>query len=198
MSEGAESHPTTVLVVDDDPNIVSYYANTLVDRFEVRTADGGESALRAIDERIDVVLLDRDMPDRSGEEVLREIRRRGFDCMVAMVTAIEPDVNVVDMPFDTYVVKPVRSDELVETVESLRNRLNCSNQLRELYRLTERIATLETALDEDTLADLERYHTLCQKRSALVTSVSSSVSSILQAEPYVLYRDALHRSGSQR
>jgi DNA-binding response OmpR family regulator len=89
-----------VLVVDDEPDVADSYAAFLRDRYDVRTAYGGEPALAALDEDIDVVLLDRRMPDMFGDEVLESIRGRGFECRVAMITAVDPDVDIIDMEFD--------------------------------------------------------------------------------------------------
>ncbi|MFB6105679.1 MAG: response regulator, partial [Halobacteriaceae archaeon] len=60
----------TVVVVDDEEGIAEAYSYWLSDEYDVRTAQSGAGALETIDEDVDVVLLDRRMPDRSGDEVL--------------------------------------------------------------------------------------------------------------------------------
>ncbi len=117
MSGGHEG--ATVLAVDDLRDYLDVYEHRLGDRYDVRTAAGGERALEAVSADVEVVLLDRDMPDVSGDEVLERIREAGYDCRVAMVTANDPDEDVVGLGYDAYVQKPVSGDELTGVVERL-------------------------------------------------------------------------------
>lgn len=110
----------TVLLVDDAEDVVEMYALDLGDEYAVRRAYGGEEALAKVDESVDVVLLDRRMPNRSGDEVLEEIRERELGVRVAMVTAVDPDFDITAMDFDAYVTKPVSGETIRETVEKLR------------------------------------------------------------------------------
>ena len=70
----------TILVVDDERQLADLYATWVGDDYAVRTAYDGQSALEQADEAVDVVLLDRHMPDLTGDEVLGRIRDRGLDC----------------------------------------------------------------------------------------------------------------------
>jgi len=108
----------TVLFVDDEPALADGYA-TKFSEYDTLSAYDGEAALEALDETVDVVVLDRRMPGTSGEEVLEAIRERDHDCRVVMLTGVEPDVDVVEMGFDEYLVKPVEESALRETVERL-------------------------------------------------------------------------------
>jgi DNA-binding response OmpR family regulator len=83
----------------------------------VITAYNGTEALDAITDEVDVVLLDRRMPGLAGEEVLEAIREAEYDCRVAMVTAVTPEEDIVEMGFDDYLAKPVDRKRLLETVD---------------------------------------------------------------------------------
>jgi len=110
----------TVLVVDDDVALAELYAAWLSDTYEVTTATDGEAALaRAAEGDVDVLLLDRRMPGTSGDEVLDALRERGDDCRTAMVTGVDPDFDVLDVPFDDYLVKPVTAEDLRGVVRTL-------------------------------------------------------------------------------
>lgn len=111
--------PATVLVVDAPANLADLYGEWLTDTYLVRTAYGGEEALEKLDEAVDVVLLDRRMPDLAGDEVLTQLRERDLDCRVALVTAVDPDFDIIELGCDIHVTKPVRRDDLHETVETL-------------------------------------------------------------------------------
>ncbi len=147
----------TVLVVDDNRPIADTYAAFVGDEYEVRTAYGGEEALAELDAAVDVVLLDRRMPDRSGDEVLAEIERRGLDPRVVMVTAVDPDFDIVDMPFDEYLVKPVQRREIEEVVEAMLERASYDDDFRQFLALASKKATLERERDSAELARSEEY-----------------------------------------
>ena len=107
----------TVLLVDDERELVEIYEMWFEGEYETRSAYGGKKALEVFDETIDVVLLDRRMPRMSGDEVLERLRENGHDCPVVMVTAVEPDQGIVELAFDEYVVKPADRAELIEAVD---------------------------------------------------------------------------------
>ena len=101
------SDTATVLVVDDEEEVADVYALRLRNEYDTRVAYGGEDALETIDVDVDVVLLDRRMPDIPGDEVLEQIREKGYDCRIIMLTAVDPGLDIVEMPFDEYLCKPV-------------------------------------------------------------------------------------------
>jgi DNA-binding response OmpR family regulator len=136
---------------------VELFAGWLEDDFDVRTATGGNEAMERFDEDVDVVLLDRRMPDLRGREVLSRIRVRDTSCQVALVTAVEPSTDAVDLGFDDYVVKPVDEAELAETVETLAVRSEYSERMREYFALVSKKAALSRARSADALTGDERY-----------------------------------------
>jgi two-component system, OmpR family, alkaline phosphatase synthesis response regulator PhoP len=78
-----------ILIVDDEPAIVRGLEDNLrFEGYETLTATSGDEGLaRALGEAPDLVLLDVMMPERSGWEVCRELRRRGVDVPIIMLTA---------------------------------------------------------------------------------------------------------------
>jgi len=154
------SERPTVLVIDDEPDLADLYAAWLTDEYEVRTAYGGDEALDGMDEDVDVALIDRLMPDLSGDEVLDRVREAGYNCRVAMVTAVEPDFDIIEMGFDDYLVKPVRRDELQEAVEGLLSRSAYDAQMREYYALVSKRAALESQKSERELTENPAYSEL--------------------------------------
>jgi len=147
----------TVLVVDDEAGITDLYAEWLSDSYEVRTAYSGNEAVEQLDEATDVALLDRRMPDMSGDDVLAEIRERGLDCRVGMVTAVDPDFDILEMGFDTYVVKPTTEEQLKATVETLIQRATYDDNIQEYYSLSARRAALEANKGRAELENNEEY-----------------------------------------
>ena len=149
---------STVLVVEDEPDLADLYAEWLKDEYDVRTAYGGEAALE-----VDIVLLDRRMPDLSGDEVLDVIRERGIECRVSMVTAVEPDFDIVEMGFDDYLVKPVSREALKETVSNLLLRGEYDEGMQELFSLASKKALLESERGTAELEDHEEYQQLTDR-----------------------------------
>lgn len=146
------SSQPTILVVDDERELADLYATWVGDDYEVLTAYDGTSALEHVSDEVDVVLLDRHMPDLTGDEVLREIRANDHDCWVIMVTAVDPGLDIVELDIDDYVTKPVSRAQLTRIVENLRVQSRYQTDRRELQALSNKMETLE---DELSLADLE-------------------------------------------
>ncbi|ODR81791.1 DNA-binding protein [Haladaptatus sp. W1] len=169
------SDEPTVLIVDDEHAITDLHARWLEDSYEVRKAYNGTEALETIDEDVDIVLLDRRMPDRSGQEVLDEIREQAFDCRVAMVTAVEPDFDILELGFDAYICKPVSDPEqLREIVASLEIRSTYDSQVQELLALSSKKAALEERKESDELSKNEDYTELETRLASLRNELSST------------------------
>jgi DNA-binding response OmpR family regulator len=151
---------TGVLIVDDDPDIADTYASQLGDQYDVTTTYSGRAGVAALDPAIDVVLLDRRMPDMSGNEVLETIRERGLEARVAMVTAEEPDFDIIEMPFDDYVQKPVSEADLAETVAHLKRFVDYEEGVREYYALTAKRAALLGSKSEAECEASDRFQEL--------------------------------------
>jgi len=116
-SDRIMSDTEKVLVVDDDRPLADGFARALSSEYDVRTAYSVEEARASLDPEIDAVLLDRRLPDGSGDELLEEIRDQGHDCRVAMVSGESPDP---DLDCDAYVTKPLAgTDAVQQTVEEL-------------------------------------------------------------------------------
>jgi DNA-binding response OmpR family regulator len=137
----------TVLVVDDEPDVVRTYRDSLAEWYDVRTAFDGEEALEQVDDAVDVVLLDRRMPGLSGDEVLGELRERDVDCRVVMVTAVDPDADLLHMEFDEYLVKPLTGTDLRDAVERMLARNAMEDRVLEMFAVASKLATLESKLD---------------------------------------------------
>jgi len=151
------SSPPRVLVVEDETELAGLFAEWLAEEYDVDIATDGETALDLVDEETDIVLLDRLMPGLTGDEVLDEIRERGLDCRVAMVTAVEPDFDVLDMGFDDYVVKPLFREDIQRLVGGLLERDAYDRHLSKLFSTASKVAALESHKERDELAENEEY-----------------------------------------
>jgi two-component system, OmpR family, KDP operon response regulator KdpE len=111
-----------ILIVDDEPQIRRVLRTTLTSQgYTVAEAKSGDEALEMIrDERPDLILLDVNMPGRSGLETCREIRATG-DVPIIMLTVRNSErdkVQALDAGADDYVVKPFGSEELMARIRA--------------------------------------------------------------------------------
>jgi two-component system KDP operon response regulator KdpE len=123
----------TILAVDDEPQIRRVLRTTLTARgYTILEAKSGEEALEAVRrERVDLVLLDLNLPGISGLETCREIRS-GSDVPIIMLTVhnAEADkVQALDAGADDYVVKPFGSDELMARIRAALRRSSSAEEL---------------------------------------------------------------------
>ncbi|HYT32839.1 MAG TPA: sigma-54 dependent transcriptional regulator [Thermoanaerobaculia bacterium] len=131
------SQPLRVLIVDDE-EIIRDVLETLLERegYEVTSAETGTEALKAFEaDPHDLVLLDLMLPDRSGLEVLREIRRRDPDAVVVIVTAyssIEGAIEAMREGAFHYIPKPFQNQEVLLTVEKGAERRKLTEENRRL------------------------------------------------------------------
>ncbi len=112
-----------ILVVEDEPAIVDFLERGLRgEGFAVEAAsDGVEGTLRALDERVDLVVLDMMLPGRGGAEVLATVRRARPTLPVIVLTArdsVEDRVAGLDAGAVDYLVKPFALAELVARIRA--------------------------------------------------------------------------------
>lgn len=123
----------TILIVDDEPQIRRVLLTILTSQgYAVIEARSGDEALEKIrGERLDLILLDVNMPGRSGIETCREIREAG-DVPVIILTvrnAERDKVLALDAGANDYIVKPFGADELLARIRSTLRRSAPTNCL---------------------------------------------------------------------
>lgn len=116
-----------VLVIEDDPTVGQFIKRGLDEQlWQVDlVADGIEGEERALREPYDLVILDMRLPGRSGLDVLRNLRARGFERPVLVLTAqdaVDAKVTTLRAGADDYVTKPFAFEELLARVEVLARR----------------------------------------------------------------------------
>ena len=118
--------PRTVLVVEDEPNIVESLRFLMKKAgFVVRVARDGNTALRTIESEIpDLVLLDIMMPRRDGYEVCRAIRANPDwkDVRIIMLSAKGREIDRrkgLELGADDYITKPFSTREIVARVHEI-------------------------------------------------------------------------------
>jgi len=165
----------TVLVVDDESEVADVYALRLRNQYGTETAYGGAQALDRLDDDIDVVLLDRRMPDIGGDEVLEEIRERDISTRVIMITAVDPDFDIIDMPFDDYLCKPVEKDDLVAAIDQQLAARRYDDRLTEYLEVTSKLALLEGEKTAQSLEENEGVDALERRAEKLKSGMDDAL-----------------------
>ena len=110
-----------ILVVEDEPDLLrGLELNLKAEGYSVLTSTNGESAIKqALRERPDLVLLDVMLPGMNGFDVCQELRRKGFQAPIIMLTAKSEEVDRViglTIGADDYVTKPFGIRELLARI----------------------------------------------------------------------------------
>ena len=111
---------STILIIDDDPTLLKFVsANLRAQGSEVLTAENGEVALKIFKETLpDLVILDINMPDMTGEEVCINIRKRS-DVPIVILSAnddVRDKVQLLNQGANDYITKPFVMQELLARV----------------------------------------------------------------------------------
>jgi two-component system response regulator AlgR len=185
----------TVLIVDDEPLARSRLTQLLADcsrQLELKlvgTVDGGLAALEAVDQlHPDAVLLDIMMPDMGGIEVARHLVARDTPPAIIFVTAFdEHALPAFEVQALDYLLKPVRSErlldalkrvqrlrrneprieELARTLGSCRSHLTVSERGRMLLVPIEEIVYLRAELKYVTIRTIHKEHLTEESLTAL-------------------------------
>jgi DNA-binding response OmpR family regulator len=121
-----------ILVVDDEEKITRVIRAYLEkEGFAVTEAHDGPTALQLAEEReFDLMILDLMLPGISGEDICKQLRRRGSSLPVIMLTAKgseEEKIRGLALGADDYVVKPFSPGELVARVYAVLRRYHAGN-----------------------------------------------------------------------
>jgi two-component system alkaline phosphatase synthesis response regulator PhoP len=117
-----------ILIVEDEPGLVLTISDLLTaEGYEVSTAADGPAGLAmASEQQFAVIILDVMLPKKTGFDVCRELRQRGVDSAILMLTAKTQVVNRVvglKLGADDYLAKPFEPTELLARIEALIRRV---------------------------------------------------------------------------
>ena len=128
-----------ILVVDDEKSICETLHILFKDEYKVITTQSGEQALKLLEEKPDLIILDILMPEMDGIEVLKRIK--GFDPQIAvvMLTAVNKVKTAVEaMKFGAidYITKPFEVEEVRLIVKRIIDYQKLSDEVRYLKEIS--------------------------------------------------------------
>jgi len=113
---------TSVLLVDDDPNVLRSVGRVLRQRgYDVTTATNGRDAVGIVDNgSFDVVVSDIAMPGMDGIQLLREVRTHDLHVPVVLITgapAVSTAVQALELGAFSYLTKPIAISEVEAVID---------------------------------------------------------------------------------
>jgi len=183
---GPHGEPTgaRLLVVDDEPAMIrTLRTNLRGHNFQVETAENAAEAKASYDRRApDLILLDLNLPDGDGFEVVRHIRERsGTPIIVLSARGGERDkVNALDLGADDYITKPFGIDELLARVRVA---------LRHLAR--PKAGTERRIHSGELVADLERREVTVGDRAVHLTPTEYDLLKVFLTNPNKVLTDRM-------
>jgi len=167
MPENDEPTDLRALVVDDEREVADAYALRLRGHCDVTTAYSGSEALSIVeDSTVDVVLLDRHMPNMSGDDVLAELDEREFPGRIIMITAIDPEFEVLEMPFDDYLCKPIDREDVLAAIDQQRQVL-AYETLGEYFSAESKRAVLAAETSPEQRESHDGYNEIAERARRL-------------------------------
>ena len=142
----------TVLVIDDEPSIVTLLQYNLeAAGFKVLTASDGKQGLHmAMNEKIDLIVLDLMLPEMDGMDVCKTLRQERVSTPILMLTARGDEFDKVlglELGADDYLTKPFSPREVVARVKAILRR----------YTSVEPEVTVRTEQDQIQIGELSIY-----------------------------------------
>jgi len=147
------SRDDTVLVVDDDPDILAFLSKSIATRYTVMTATSGMEALTLVSEKnILAVVTDQKMPGMTGVQLARAIHRQRPELSVVLLTAYRDPADVVEAINEgevfRYVSKPFHTSELLLTLKIAIERTRLAGENHRLVEILNKQLSAITLVGE--------------------------------------------------
>ncbi|MBN1101812.1 MAG: sigma-54-dependent Fis family transcriptional regulator [Deltaproteobacteria bacterium] len=133
----------TILIIDDEENIRIYLGHSLSrEGFAVETAKYGKEGIhRLLQKHVDVVLLDLNLPDMNGLDVLKEVKRLDVPSVVIIITAygdIGSAVEAIKLGASDYLSKPFEVEDIKIVINKALRVAGLENRIRLLEQQVDR------------------------------------------------------------
>lgn len=178
----AQAYKPTVLIVDDEAAPRAALTQILKQNFNILTAENGRHALAVLnDHGVDLITLDLKLPDGSGSDILKEIKRTHREIEVIMVTAygtLQSAMDCVRHGAAGFLLKPFNASELLSIS------LQTSHKKQRLDMLRETMAEQEALWQPDPECT-EAWQTLMARYATHMKSGLLEVSSRESTSPLI-------------
>ena len=179
-----------ILIIEDNEDIVTFLADNILHPHGYDTLvalDGQEGLRRAVEDNPDLILLDLNLPRMTGLEILKALQKRGSGVPVILMTFYGSEEIAVDafrLGVKNYIVKPFKSQEVLEAVESA---LGESRLRNEKKLLTEQLMQTNRQL-EQRVRDLTMVYEITQAMTKLM-DLETLLSRLVEAAVFLSNAD---------
>ncbi len=137
-SDRCSSDATSILIVDDDPRMAQSIQNVLrLANLTASAVNCGQDAIAQLKQQpFDLVLLDLNMPDMDGAEVIEQIVQLNIDTSIIVVSGeseIQKAIHVLKLGAKDYVRKPYNPDELLFSIRNVLEKQHLERENSEIY-----------------------------------------------------------------
>lgn len=173
-----------VMIIEDDKMVCDLYEKILEKEYNVSKANNGEEALKKVSSEIDLILLDRRLPDKEGLEIMKEIKNnpKYEEIPIMMLTGLEPDFNIDEMPLEDYLEKPINPSDLRQSVEKIIYK--CEYE-EEYQKISDNLHKYNKILEQENNINTEKEEKLKQLRKDIKKSnlkLENDIQDIIQKE----------------
>jgi class 3 adenylate cyclase/FixJ family two-component response regulator len=180
----------SVLVIDDSPQIREFVVEYILqpNGFEIDIAvNGAEGLKKVLATQPDLVLMDYEMPEMTGIEVLRNLRAQGNKVPVILMTSHGSEnvaVEVFRLGAKDYLIKPFAANEMLESINDV---LAVTRLRRERDALTERIMQANQQLEQhvrdlNTLSQVGKSITALMQPDKMLNRIVDAVLYVTRSE----------------
>ena len=183
----------TILCVDDDEDILDLVEYTLLkDGYDVICAKTTKNIISILDEeKIDLIIMDRNLPGIEGSEFIAQIKQDGYNYPVIYLSAKDKNEDILegfDRGADDYITKPFDINILKARVNAVLKRYNTKNDIEQIgslsydktiktFYLDKQIVKL-TKLEHDLLLTFFKNNNKLLTRDFLIDEVWQGISTI--------------------
>ncbi|MGO4948599.1 response regulator transcription factor [Paenibacillus sp. DRB1-1] len=185
--------PKTILVVDDDEEIVKLITKSLrYEQFAIISACSGKEALSALEENnIDFIVLDIVMPDMDGLDVCRSIRI-SYNVPILFLSARDKDIDKIvglEIGADDYMTKPFSIQELVSRIKAHFRKVD------RLFKEWDELSPSNEKADAPLILNVKTFEAFLNSRKLDLSTKEFQILSILMRHPnHVLTREQIYEN----
>lgn len=190
---GGIKMPKTILVVDDDEEIVKLITKSLrYEQFAIISACSGKEALSALEENhIDFIVLDIVMPDMDGLDVCRSIRN-SYNVPILFLSARDKDIDKIvglEIGADDYMTKPFSIQELVSRIKAHFRKVD------RLFKEWDELSPSNEKADAPLILNDKTFEAFLNSRKLDLSTKEFQILSILMRHPnHVLTREQIYEN----
>ena len=148
-----EARPGRLIIVDDEPVILDLLGSVFMDRdYEVACCGTGRDALAAMEQGVDVLLTDKNLPDIGGLELIRHARERQADAQAIIITgyaSLDTALDAMQLDVFDYIVKPPK--DIFDVQRKVDQAFDKLRILRENQQLLERLKQKNLELEQNMI-----------------------------------------------